>query len=529
MALCDTLQSLSHSTDLEVHRNWLAITYNANISEWYTEATSKWTLDYPPFFAYFELILSQIGSKIDPKMVVISVEPYASSATIFFQRFTVLFSEFLLLYSISKLLSTIFGPPDEKKRSLLLTAFALFAFNFGLLIVDHIHFQYNGFLFGILFLSILKAFQEHYLWSGFWFAILLNFKHTFMYLAPVYFVLMLYHYCLLRDIHSIMIKWKHLFAMAVVVCSVFAVSLGPFILLGKMPDLMTRLFPFDRGLCHAYWAPNFWALYNIADKVLNGLFSSFCSKELESLDNQVSMTSGLTGNYRHLCLPTIRPLHTAMLTIASIIPSLVICTSRKVFPMDSGFILLRSIISAAWASFLFGWHIHEKAVLVITLPLTLLAAVSRRIRGLSFYVTSIAHFSLLPLIFTLDEQPVVLSSYMLYTLVQYLYLGRSSTPVKRGLLAKYWPLLTNLGGIHLLGLIPLFLTTRILLPLLYPRLEFLPLMLTSVYCAVGLLVAFFIYTWINFSWMWDEKLAREEEEMEDVYYREQLSFLKKND
>ncbi|VDM34702.1 unnamed protein product [Hydatigera taeniaeformis] len=497
----------SHSTDFEVHRNWLAITYSTNVSEWYNEATSQWTLDYPPLFAYFEWALAQLASKVDPKIVLLSAEPYSSLATVYFQRISVLLSECILFYSICSCLVslTFFRAKD-------------------------IHFQYNGFLFGILFLSILKAFQGSILWSGFWFSILLNLKHIFVYIAPVYFVFILFHYCLKREKGRFKAMLSRLFAIAGVVGIVFAVSLAPFIYWGKMANLLARLFPFKRGLCHSYWAPNFWAVYNTVDRTLT-LPIKFCSRQpTGSWNNVVPMTSGLTGNYEHLCLPTIRPLHTAVLTAVFMIPSLVLCkyNNESMCPVDSGFLLLRSIVAASWACFLFGWHVHEKAVLMITLPLTFLAVASRRLRGIAFYVNTVAHFSLLPLIFTPNEQPIVLSSYLVYSLTQYLLLGRSSSPVTRGLLFTFWPQLTGLARVHLLGLIPLLLVNRVFLPLVYPHLEFLPLMLTSVYCAVGLLLAFLVYVWINFVWLRAEKETEMEDETENYFYQVNASFFKKN-
>ena len=56
--------------------------------------------------------------------------------------------------------------------------------------------------------------------------------------------------------------------LANAVILVFLLSIGPFALMGQLPQLFSRLFPFTRGLNHAYWAPNAWALVTALDRVL---------------------------------------------------------------------------------------------------------------------------------------------------------------------------------------------------------------------------------------------------------------------
>uniref|UniRef100_A0A8C2R927 Alpha-1,3-glucosyltransferase n=1 Tax=Capra hircus TaxID=9925 RepID=A0A8C2R927_CAPHI len=150
----------------------------------------------------------------------------------------------------------------------------LLLWNFGLLIVDHIHFQYNGFLSGLMLLSIARFFQKRHMEGAFLFAVLLHFKHIYLYVAPAYGVYLLRSYCFTANKPDGSIRWNsfsfvRLISLGLIVFLVSALSLGPFLALNQLPQVFSRLFPFKRGLCHAYWAPNFWALYSALDKVLS--------------------------------------------------------------------------------------------------------------------------------------------------------------------------------------------------------------------------------------------------------------------
>lgn len=149
-----------------------------------------------------------------------------------FVRYTLKFVKIFLFHSNFNSFCSCLAQisPSTSKQHILC---AVLLGNFGLLIIDHIHFQYNGILFGLLLLSIAYMCQEKFLKSAFYFAILLNMKHIFVYVSPIYIVYLLKVYCW----HSSSIKSAilNLTKLGAVTVGVTAASFGPFI--HQMPQV----------------------------------------------------------------------------------------------------------------------------------------------------------------------------------------------------------------------------------------------------------------------------------------------------
>lgn len=168
-------------------------------------------------------------------------------------------------------------------------------------------------MFGILVLSLVLARQRStLLLSGYLFATLLCFKHLYLYVAPAYFVYLLRVYCLSpRSIFRI--QFFNCIKLGLGLAAIFTAAFGPFVYWDQVPQLLSRLFPFDRGLTHAYWAPNFWAMYSFVDRVL--LFLAPYLKLPIDQSAATSLTRGFVGDTSFAVLPNVPKQATFMLAL----------------------------------------------------------------------------------------------------------------------------------------------------------------------------------------------------------------------
>ena len=213
-------------------------------------------------------------------------------------------------------------------------------------------------------------------------------------------------------------------ALGGVVLSICGTVFGPFLFSGAAVQIFRRLFPVSRGLLHAYWAPNFWALYAATDKALRVVLlsravTSFLPKFIQNSlsvrsTGHATLTGGLVGEASFSVLPDVGSGVTMLCVLCAMLPCLVATWHR---PLPGKF--ARAAVCATLSAYLFGYHVHEKAILMPLVPLAVLAAggTDREAIAEFAFLSIVGNYSLFPLLIRKEEYGIKVMALAGYLLV----------------------------------------------------------------------------------------------------------------
>ena len=227
----------------------------------------------------------------------------------------------------------------------------------GLTLIDYGHFQYNSVSLGLALWAIIFVSQGKHLWSAVAFSAALNFKQMELYHAiPMFFYLLASCH---RRGSSLLSQFRNLISIGIVTLATFAIIWYPFLQFhdGLLQQVLSRVFPFNRGIFEDYVA-NFWCTLNVLVKI------------------------------RRIMEPTAIARYCLLLTALFSFP----CGLHLYFKNSSRNLHI-SLINVSLAFFLFSYHVLEKSILLVTLPVSI---ASPYFSFTAFWFLSISHFSMLP-------------------------------------------------------------------------------------------------------------------------------------
>ena len=154
--------------------------------------------------------------------------------------------------------------------------------------------------------------------------------------------------------------------------------------------------------------------------------------------------------------------------------------------------MLLAITNSVFAFFMFGWHVHEKAILSVLIPLAVLVTSSSHNFEKHFkifaFTSIVGTYSLFPLLF--QPRELLVRWFLLIAFVQllrYIWIATRSNSLDSK------SLFTLSEASYLFGLIVIEIYQSCIHKLIFQnRLPFLPLMIISFYCSLGL-----HYAWLK--------------------------------
>ncbi|NXY70552.1 ALG6 glucosyltransferase, partial [Glareola pratincola] len=355
--------------DYEAQRHWQEVTYNLPIRQWYFNTSDNnllyWGLDYPPLTAYHSFLCAYIAKLINPDWIALHTSRgYESQPHKLFMRTTVFVAD-LLVYIPAVILYcfSLKETSTKKKASISCVALCILLYP-GLILIDHGHFQYPlslGFaLWGVLCLS-----YDWDLLGSVAFCLALNYKQMELYHSLPFFCYLLGK-CFKKGLKGKGLVLLTKIAGTVVVS--FAVCWLPFCTdMAQIMQVLRRLFPIDRGLFEAcmFSSPpprlaNIWCSLSVLIKI----------KNIVSPQTQLKLSFAVT--------------------FLSLLPT---CVKLTVQPSLRGFKF--ALVSCALSFFLFSFQVHEKSILLVSIPVCLII---NEIPFMATWFLLVSTFSMLPLL-----------------------------------------------------------------------------------------------------------------------------------
>jgi len=341
------------------------------------------------------------------------------------------------------------------------------------------------------------------------FALLLTLKHLYLILAPLYFIFLLRRFCFpatrgcrsgglsgvvtAGQVEGVRFSPTRLAILGLIVIITISTPFFPFFMEknGKeqLIQIISRLFPFQRGLTHDFWAGNVWAIYLLLEKVSGTILKT--RKNVFGRNFVLDALMHIFENLVPMPFPMITPLTTAILLFIGLMPALFcawkIGTNMKgLEKSDQKEALLYCVVYSSITSFMLAWHVHEKAIMTAIIPCTFLAFSSVDGGRLFLRLSSLGHLGLMPLIFHPKELLVKILLNLSYFALSIFILEIANAETIK---SQNIQLLEMGDKIGLCVIIVVTIYTEIVHPLIFvDQMEFLPLMLVSCVCATGLLL-----------------------------------------
>lgn len=391
--------------DYEAQRHWMEITTQLPVSQWYFHDLEYWGLDYPPLTAYHSWLLGKIGGFIDPSWFALRTSRGNEDPILkVFMRATVIVSEYLIYIPAAVIFVRRLSKLQGVNTWVASIALAAILMQPGTILIDHVHFQYNTVMLGLVLASMSSVLAGRLMWSCVFFVLALGFKQMALYYAPAMFAYLL-------GVCIFPLNVPRFLGIAIVTVASFAILFLPMFLgalydnhrgIDARPDLFGHFAPLPIFTAYSFKINYKAWYYPIIQQTAQIVFRVFPFARGLFEDKVANFWCALN------VVVKLRNYPQELLQRGSLLATLVAITppSFLIFLRPRKELLPLALASTAWAFFLFSFQVHEKSVLLPLMPMTTLLAgkqgLSKNIRAWVGFANMLGVWTMFPLLQRVD-------------------------------------------------------------------------------------------------------------------------------